>query len=154
MALIDDLLSAFGGKVKTYDFREWQITVMSMPVTGFAEEDAFSIEWSGEWFTPRTGLDGEMTRNFVNNRLAKVTLKLMQSSDCNGQLLLALLADVETSKVNTTTFAVSITSLSPNGGTYRSDNCWIERPPTISGARESSVLEWVFCCPDMPPLIS
>lgn len=150
----DFLSGLFKPKLKTYDFRQWQINVANIPLSGLSEE-GFTIEWSGDWFQPRTGLDGELTRNYTHNPIARITFRLRQSADSNADLALLLLADPgEQPKVSTSTFPISIISLRPNGGTFNGNDCWIERPPTVTGSREISELEWVIFCPDLPPLIS
>lgn len=143
------------GGLKTYDFKNWAVDIANRPIVGYAEEDGFTIEWTGDWFQPLQGLDGEISRKFVNNLMARVTLSLDQMSDTNGQLTQLLMYDFDGgSRVNTTCFSVSIVSTSPNGGTYRSNDCWIEKPPSITGNKTSGVIQWPLCCPEMPPLIT
>lgn len=138
----------------TYDFKEWAIMVAGVPLSGFDDEDGFEIEWETEWWTVTSGVDGEVTRNHVNNRIAKLHIKLKQTSQSNNHLTLMLLADTgAVPKTNATTIPVHI--VSANGrGTYLGENCWIDKPPTVTGAKEAGMYEWVFTCPDLAPLIS
>lgn len=70
--------------MKTYDFKQVACIVGKDIITGFAEgDDAISIEFLQEDWQLTIGADGEGTRAKSNNHGARVTLKLMQTSDAN-----------------------------------------------------------------------
>lgn len=141
--------------LKTYDFKNWIVQVAGVEIGGFADDEGFSIDWSEDWWTNTNGVDGDTTRNFKNNYTAEITLKLKQTSDSNAWLSLLFLADSNlTPKTNASTVPVTITSLVGVGGTFICDQCWIKKPPTVSGGGEASEYEWVLVCPNLPPLIS
>jgi hypothetical protein len=152
-SIISSLLGV--GALKTYDFRNFLVTVAGQPIAGYAEDDGFEIEWIGAGFQPVFGLDGEISRKYDNVRAAHVFLNLSQTADANAVLTGLYLYDFDgAGRVNTTCFPVSIVSVVPNGGTYQSNDCWIEKPPTVTGGKDAGSIRWPLFCPDMPPLIS
>lgn len=140
----------------TFDIKNFQISAAGQPLSGFDDDEAFTIEWDEDWWTDSTGADGQVTRSHRNDRRAKVTIKLKQSSTSNGILNSLLLADellVPASSATPPTFLLAIKSLVPGGSSYTANDCFIMKPPTITGGREASGREWVIRCPDLVPVI-
>lgn len=141
--------------LKTYDFKNWLIQVAGVEISGFADDEGFSIDWGDEWWTDTNGVDGDTTRNYKNTHAADIILKLKQTSDSNSWLSTILLADSQlTPKTNASTVPVTITSLVGIGGTFIGNDCWIKGPPSISGGGEAGEYEWKIRCPNLPALIS
>ncbi len=67
-----------------------------VPISGFAEDGMIEIEEEGERFVLVKGTTGEICRSPVLARVAKVTLKLLSSSDSNDVLSAAHILDVNT----------------------------------------------------------
>lgn len=144
------------GRLVTYDFANWLIELAGIPLGGYDEEDAFSIEWLGNWWQLVKGLDANLTRNFDPDTSARITFNLDQMSDSNAWLTNYLMFDFDGTgqRVNITPFSIGIVSLVPQGGTFRDNTCWIERPPTYPGGKNSGVLNWSIIAPELAPLIS
>lgn len=143
------------GQLKTYDFRNWLVTVADQEIRGFDDDEGFSIEWLSPGFVPIEGLDGEQTQNYSGNLAARITLNLKQTSDSNSILTLLMMFDLNGAPVlNITPFPVHLVSLVENGGTYRGEVCRIEKPPTITGSKEAGMVAWSIYCPELAPLIS
>lgn len=73
--------------MKTYDFKQVACIVGKDIITGFAEgDDSIAIEFLQEDWQLTVGADGEGTRAKTNNQAARLTLKLLQTSDANDLL--------------------------------------------------------------------
>lgn len=134
----------------TYDVKNYLITAAGVPIEGYADDEAFSIEWDEDWWTDKTGADGFFVRSHKNDRRAKITIKLMQTSGSNGHLARLLMADeLANPHTNAPQFLLTIKNLVPGGASYIAKGCFIMKPPTISGGREAGTREWVIRCPDL-----
>ncbi len=67
-----------------------------VPISGYAEDGMIEIEEEGERFVIVKGTTGEIARSQVLAKVAKVTLKLLSTSDSNDVLSAAHLLDTST----------------------------------------------------------
>lgn len=65
-----------------------------VPISGYAEDGMIEIEEEGERFVTVKGTTGEIARSKVLAKIAKVTLKLLSTSDSNDVLSAAHLLDI------------------------------------------------------------
>ena len=75
------------GSFKIYDSNEVSIVFAMIPIDGgFGEDEFCKISPAAESFVETVGVDGSVTRSKTNNRMAEVTITLMQTSDANDAL--------------------------------------------------------------------
>ncbi len=67
-----------------------------VPLSGYAEDGMIEIEEEGERFVLVKGTTGEVARSKVLARVAKVTVKLLSTSDSNDVLSAAHILDTNT----------------------------------------------------------
>jgi hypothetical protein len=67
-----------------------------VPISGFAEDGMIEIEEEGERFVLVKGTTGEIARSQVLAKVAKLTIKLLSTSDSNDVLSAAHLLDIST----------------------------------------------------------
>jgi hypothetical protein len=67
-----------------------------VPISGYAEDGMIEIEEEGERFVLVKGTTGEVARSKTLARVAKVTLKLLSTSDSNDVLSAAHILDTNT----------------------------------------------------------
>ncbi len=67
-----------------------------VPISGFAEDGMIEIEEEGDRFVLVKGTTGEIARSKVLAKVAKVTVKLLSTSDSNDVLSAAHLLDINT----------------------------------------------------------
>lgn len=112
-------------------------------IGGAGESDFFTPERVQADFEFKEGADGSVTRSATNSKLAKITLKTMQSSDVNG-VLSALLANDVKSPGGAGIVPGVITDL-PNGTTgITYSQGWIAGPPACPFGKEAQEREWTF----------
>ena len=58
----------FSGGIDTYNLKDIAITVGGIPLSGFGENDAVTIDYGEEIWSLTVGCDGEMARSKNNNR--------------------------------------------------------------------------------------
>lgn len=131
--------------LKIYDSKEVTVVVAGIPInSGYADGEFIKIEQSDQDFNVVVGTDGEVTRSKTNNRHAKISIILMQSSDGNN-----LLTALNTLDVNATNGAgVGPLLIKDMQGTslYTAAKCWIAKPPDVSFDREAKPREWLIEC--------
>jgi len=127
--------------MKTYDFKQVACIVGKDIITGFAEgDDAISVEFLQEDWQLTVGADGESTRAKSNNQAARVTLKLMQTSDSNDLLNAYYQADKAS---NSGLFPFL---LKDNNGRelHVAEQMFIEKRPDPTHGQNVNEREWVL----------
>ena len=128
--------------VKTYDPANVSMMYGVIPITGFAQDAAITVEHDEDDWTLVVGVDGEGTRSKTSNKSATITVSLMQSSITNDLLSADRLLDVNTPG-GTGGKPLIIKDLS--GTTvFAAETTWIQKPPSAELNREASTREWVF----------
>jgi hypothetical protein len=127
---------------KVYDPASVLMSFAGIPIRGFADGTMVNIEFNEDAFSLQMGTDGEGTRSKTNNRSAKVTISLMQSSDTND-----LLSGVHTLDLNSPG-GDGVGPLLIKDGQGRSlflaEKAWIMKSPGAEYGREATAREWVF----------
>lgn len=134
----------------TYQYDADQIAIVFGGIkidSGFAEDSMVKIEMDEKAFTYIVGVDGSVTRSKTKNKVAKITLSLMQSSYINDQLSALLILDLA---------APNGAGVAPfllkdvNGTTLCAGaHCWIEKPPDQEFKRAAGPREWPLICSDL-----
>lgn len=127
---------------KIYDAKEVSLVIAGIPIdSGFAEGEFVKLEQNEEDFKMVVGTDGSVTRSKTNNRTAKATVRLLQTSDGNAALsALNRLDKAQPNGAGVGTFLLKDRTT----GTivYQAEHCWIAKPPTVSMDKTATPREW------------
>jgi len=132
--------------MKTYDFKQVACIVGKDLVTGFAEgDDSIKVDPLQEDWQLAVGADGEGSRSKSNNGGARVTIKLLATSDANDLLNAYYQADKLS---NSGLFPFM---LKDNNGRqlHVAEQMFIEKRPPVQHGQKSGELEWVLLTADM-----
>lgn len=137
-----------GQGVYEYDADQIAIDLGGIKIdSGFAEDSMIKIEPDEKAFTYTVGVDGSVTRSKTKNKVAKITISLMQSSYVNDQLSALYTLDIN---------APNGAGVAPfllrdiNGTTLCAGaHAWIEKTPDQEFARDAKVREWPIICADL-----
>ncbi len=134
---------------KIYDSKEVTVIICGIPLdSGFADGEFLKVEQTSEDFTMVVGTDGEVTRSKTNDRTAKVTVRLMQTSDGNAALSALNAKDLAQSNgAGVGSFLVK----DRTSGTikYTASSCWISKPPSVSFDKTATAREWEITVGDL-----
>ncbi|SRR6266567_1232 len=126
---------------KIYDPDEYTLYVGGIIIDGFADGEFFTVEMMSDAFQSVVGTDGEVARSKSNDRRAKLTFKLMQTSSANEAL-----STLHNNDLNAPNGAGVVTvSVVDNFGTTKvqGNQGWITKFPDASLDRTAKSREWV-----------
>lgn len=128
--------------LKVYDSKEVSLVICGIPIdSGFAEGEFVKLEQEEEDFLTVVGTDGEVTRSKSNNRTAKATIRLMQTSD--GNTALSALNKLDKAQPNGAGVGSFLLKDRTNSGVvYQAEHCWISKPPAVSFDKTATPREW------------
>jgi hypothetical protein len=127
--------------ILTYDPKLVNATLGGIVILGYADGKFIEIERNTDTFELTVGASGETARTQSNNRGAKATFTLLQSSISNDNL--SSLAQLD----ELTAAGVGAFSVGDSGTTYvHAPNAWIKKFPKIERGKELSTVEWVIEC--------
>lgn len=131
--------------VKTYSAKDVFVAVGARALTGFSEDSKVTVEYSEDFWTKQTGVDGETTRSKQNNFSGTITIRLMRSSDDNEYLSGLFIQDKLSSD------GVVPITIKDNLGTtlHFTPSAWIMKPPADEVARDANEKEWAFDCAEL-----
>ncbi len=130
----------------TPDAVNWDATQLLMVFmgiavdTGFDENEFLDVEPEAELFGHKVGADGEVTRFRNNNRVVKITLKLMQTSIANT--LMSALANLDQNTPGGAGIGPMLIQDLQGTSLFAAEFCWISKMPKRTFAREVQVREW------------
>jgi hypothetical protein len=115
--------------------------------SGKADGEFVKVEQNEDDFGLLVGTDGSGTRYNLNNRSAKITFRLMQTSPHNAELSALRRLDL----ANPNGAGVGALTIKNRQGDFlhTSDKCWIAAPPKPSFDKAPTVREWVLECTDL-----
>jgi hypothetical protein len=125
--------------LKTYDFRKVAVLVSGVPITGFADGDAISVEFPESW-TKQIGAGGAHTRSRNNDQSAQMTLTLQQTSLSNAFLSGLAAADELT---GAPILGVLIKDLRGND-LLAAAQAYCSQRPGLTFGKDSGTREWVI----------
>jgi hypothetical protein len=126
----------------TYDADQVTVALGPIMLQGFQDGEGVTIEQAAETFTAVVGMDGQVTRSKTLNRMATITIKLMQSSTAND--LLSALHILDRDAPNGAG-VVPLYIRDRNGRSlYTAAQAWISAPPSVTYDREATSREWVI----------
>jgi len=133
-----------------YDSTEVTVVAMGIPIDaigGYGEDEFVKVEWDEEGFKKKTGTDGHVTRSKTNNRGAKITLTLMQSSKAN--LALSALYNLDKKAKNGAGVGPFLMVDRQGLTVYAASKCWIAKCPDPSMGKLASERVWQLECADL-----
>jgi hypothetical protein len=127
--------------VRNWDATQLIMVFMGIGVsTGFDENEFLEMEPEAELFGHKVGADGEVTRFRNNNRVNKITLKLMQTSIANT--LLSAVANLDQNTPGGAGIGPMLVQDLQGTSLFAAQYCWISKMPKRTFAREVQVREW------------
>jgi len=138
---------SYNDRLTTYAGDEVLCTFGPVIMTGFGPDDFVSIERNSDSFSLQVGADGESTRSKSNDRSARITVTLMQSSSANAALATLLAAD-ENAPGGASVLPLQIKD-SSGFSLHAAEKAWIVKPPVSAYGKESGTREWVFETPNL-----
>lgn len=135
--------------VKIYDAKEVTIIICGIPIdSGYAEGEILKIVQDEEDFKKVVGTDGETTRSKTNNKNARVTLRLMQTSSGNASLT-ALNAKDKAQPGGAGVGSFLVKDRTNDTVKYSAESCWIAKPPDVSFDQTATPREWAIDVADL-----
>lgn len=129
---------------KTYDTRDVIFVFAGVPLHelgGFADGEWITHEWDAQDVDKTVGADGEVAFHRVNNKVSRVTLTVMATSEINKVLI--GLHQVATGSTGIVKESLQIRSGSTGEQILGADTV-LQSRASISHAREPGTREWVF----------
>lgn len=128
--------------VRNYDPKGIVLVFAGIPITGYAQGTFISVEQNEDAFILTVGSDGEGCRSKTNNRSARVTVTLQQSSQANDALSAIHNVDLNSPLGD----GIGPLLLKDISGTtiIAAEKAWIVRFPTSTYARDPETREWIF----------
>lgn len=125
--------------VHTYNLKHCTILCDGVPVTGFADGDAVTVEPESNIWEDVVGADGEVTRAATNDRRASITFTLKDTSSFNK--FLRQKVKLAQTAGNGDVFSFFLKDLN-TGEQVVSAQTWVKTDPGVTKGRESSDREW------------
>lgn len=126
---------------KEHDARDYSIVLSGVSLTsGYADGEFFTIEWDTDAYTDKIGTDGEVTRSRTYDERATVTLKYMNTSECNDRL--SALHKLDKAAPNGAGAGPLMIRDREGRAVYTAERAWIAKQPSVSGDREATSREW------------
>lgn len=128
------------GQFSTYDPAQVSAIVAGIPLSGFAPGTFITVEQNEDSFSLTTGPDGDSCRAKSNNRSARVTFTLLQSSAVNDLLSALHNLDINSPSGD----GIGPFLLKDNSGrtVNAAEHCWIVKPANSSFGGEVENREW------------
>jgi hypothetical protein len=130
-----------GFQTRIYDPDEFTLYLGGILIDGLADGEFVTVEMMSDAFQSVVGTDGEVARSKSNDRRAKVTFKLLQTSAAN-----AALSALHNNDLNAPNGAGVVTlSIVDNFGDTKvqGNQAWITKFPDMSLDRSAKSREWM-----------
>lgn len=124
----------------TYDSNQVSLSLAGVPLKGYADGEFLRIEMASDAFSPIVGTDGQVSRAKSNNKLANVTILLMQTSTSND--FLSNLLETDLNAPNGAGVGVLNVRDQSGRSIHRAAACWIVRAPNVAYGRDVGSREW------------
>ena len=126
----------------TYSSDEVIITFGAIILSGIADGTFVTVEANEDSFAVMVGSDGDACRSKSNNRSARITATLLQSSATND--LLSAVHNIDIQSPSGDGIYPMLVKDNTGRTLHTAENVWIVKPPASSFARETENREWVF----------
>ena len=134
--------------MKTFDLDQLTVMLCGIPVdSGFNDGEVLKVEWDEDDFKYHKGALGEVERSKTYNKMATITLSLLQTANANA-LFSALSAIDRTAKNGA---GVGPCLIRDRGGAtlYAGTACSIAARPSPTFGRETTHRDWKFVVADL-----
>ena len=128
--------------VKNYDPAGMVIVFNQIPISGFADGTYVSVEQNEDSYSLVVGADGEGCRSKTNNRSARITLTLLQSSAVND--LLSALHNVDINSPLGDGIGPFLMKDLTGTTVLAAEKAWLVRHATSTYARDPESREWII----------
>lgn len=128
--------------VKSFDMAKCICTVNGVPVSGWADGDALTVEFAGDDWTKYVGCDSEVTRIYQNRKDGQITLRLSPLAAANARLAALKRLDDTTGLA---TAKIAIFDML-GGDQVFSNESWCIKDPGMVKGRDITEKEWVYDC--------
>jgi hypothetical protein len=125
--------------LKTFSMEKTCVTANGLPITGWADGDAITVEFNEDNWTHVVGADGEVTRVYQSRKDATITLRLGMGSTSNAVLANLKRLDEQTGvPINITIIDFLL------GDKVVANQCWCMRDPGRTFGQDASPKEWTY----------
>lgn len=137
--------------LKIYDATEMTVNFAGIPLeSGLADGEFLRVENAEDGFLTVVGTDGEVTRSKSGNKMATVTVILMQSS--SGNTALSTLHNVDLELGNGAGVGPLLIRDRQGTAVYAAAKAWIVKAPDASFDRTATPREWSIACAELKRL--
>ena len=131
--------------LRNWDLSQLIMVFMGLNVsTGFDEDEVLDMEPEADLFGHKVGADGEVARFRNNNRVNKLTVKLLQTSISNT--LFSALANLDQNTPGGAGIGPMLIQDLGGSSLYAAQYCWINKMPKRTFGREVKNREWMLTC--------
>ena len=136
--------------MKTYDPGQVSVTFGPIILSGFGDGEQIMVEPNVESFTLLMGAQGEGARTRSRDKSARVTVRILQTSETND--LLSAVQNLDRAAGE----GIFPLMVKDNGGRslFLAESAWIVAPPSSPFGSEAGVREWIFETDSMESLIA
>lgn len=126
---------------KNFSFKNLNVIFGINEIEGFAEgDDVVSIEYDADQFTKLVGAKGDVTRTQTSDNSCTITIKLLQTSKSNKDLMTQFNIDRETGSG----VLPLIINDKETGESHVVNNAWIMKSPSIIRGPNPNTMDWVL----------
>lgn len=130
----------------TFDLAQCAVTIDGLPIDGFGDGDAVTIEYNAPIYNTTVGADGGYHRANSNDQGGSITFNLMQTSTVSRRLMEGILRRHELGAGGTHT--INISSLR-TGEQIAASQAYPEDRPTYAFGQEVTAREYMFRSPNI-----
>ena len=128
--------------LKTYDSKAVAMIFAGIPISGLAEDSFVNVAQNEDSFTLTVGADGEGARAKTNNRSARVTFTVLQTSACNDLLAALHLADL--ASPNGDGIGPLLIKDTSGRTLVTAEKAWIIKSPDVQLGKNINTRDWVI----------
>lgn len=133
--------------MQTYMLDEVIVYLDAVPITEFADGDAFSFAYDGPDWNKHKGSHGANARSAQNNTTGTGSLRIIQTSTTNEYLQTKRDLDVKGPTRGNHTMDLMVKDL--RGNTVITGTCWIEKTADAGFANDVGQREWPLGLADL-----
>lgn len=125
----------------TYNPKKVILTVLGLPIIGFAEDTFIKVSRNEDLFSVEVGADGNVTRVMNANKTGRFEITLQQSSPSNSALYAQVNLDERTGR------AVGPTLLKDGNdvATFAEGlNSWVVKAPDLGRGKKLNQVDWII----------
>lgn len=131
--------------LKSYNLNHCVVVCDGVPISGFSDGDAVTVEYESDIWSDTVGADGEVTRSALNDRRATITFNLQDTSSLNSFFREKVVLARTVGMGDVFTFLLKDINL---GETVTAREVWVKTDPGVTKAQESTAREWVCMAAD------